>query len=265
MIANYHTHTPRCKHASESEREFVEKAIELGFSELGFADHAPMPLPKGLHPTNYITIGEMRMALEETDGYVNTLLDLRKEYERDIKIHIGFETEYYSSCFDNFLSFISDYPIDYLILGQHFGEVETVPLTYYGAQTSSEERLAGYVDLVIKGIESDKITYVAHPDLLAYRGDINVYERQMSRLIRSANEHGVPLELNLFGLFELRHYPNLAFWQIASDIGCDVVFGTDAHSPDMLLKPTALKYAEKLVESSPKLNLLEKIQFKPVR
>ena len=265
MIANYHTHTPRCKHASGSEREFVEKAIELGFEELGFADHAPMPLPDGLPRNSFIGVTEMRMELEETEDYVNTLLDLRKEYERDIKIHIGFEVEYYSTCFDKFLKFISDYPIDYLILGQHFGEVEDDPLTYYGAQTSSEARLASYVDHVIKGIESDKITYVAHPDLPAYRGDINVYERQMSRLIRSANEHRVPLELNLFGLFELRHYPNLAFWQIASDIGCDVVFGTDAHSPDMLLKPTALKYAEKLVESSPKLNLLEKIQFKPIR
>ena len=56
MIANYHTHTTRCNHAVGSEREYVEKAIELGFSELGFADHAPMPLPEGLHPTNYITI-----------------------------------------------------------------------------------------------------------------------------------------------------------------------------------------------------------------
>lgn len=265
MIANYHTHTTRCKHAVGSEREYVEKAIELGFSELGFADHAPMPLPEGLHPTNYITIGEMRMSLEETDDYVSTLLALRKEYERDIKIHVGFEVEYYSTCFDSFISFISDYPIDYLILGQHFGEVEGVPLVYYGAETRSEERLASYVDHVIKGIESDKITYVAHPDLPSYRGDINVYEKQMSRLVKCANAHKVPLEINLYGLSELRRYPDFAFWQIASDIGCDVVFGSDAHRPDLLLHPTALKYAEKLVESAKGLNLLEKIQFKPVR
>ena len=265
MIANYHTHTPRCRPARGSEREYIEKAIELGFKELGFADHSPMPLPDGLSRDNRICVTEMRMGLEETEGYVSTLLALRKEYERDIKIHIGFETEYFSTCFDNFIRFISDYPIDYLILGQHFGEVEASPFIYYGAQTSSEERLADYVDHVIKGIESDKITYVAHPDLPAYRGDISVYERQMSRLIRSANEHKVPLELNLYGLLELRHYPDFAFWQIASDIGCDVVIGSDAHSPDMLLKPTALKYAKKLVESSPGLNLLETIEFKPVR
>ena len=33
MIANYHTHTPRCNHATGSEREFIEKAI-LTFHEV---------------------------------------------------------------------------------------------------------------------------------------------------------------------------------------------------------------------------------------
>lgn len=265
MIANYHTHTPRCKHASGSEREYVEKAIELEFAELGFADHAPMPLPEGLPVEIYTGVTGMRMGLEETDSYVNTLLSLRKEYERDIKIHIGFEVEYYPSCYDNFLEFISDYPIDYLILGQHFGEVEGVPFAYFGSQTSSEERLKVYVDHVINGIESEKITYVAHPDLPAYRGDLDVYERQMSRLIKIANAHNVPLEMNLYGLSELRHYPNLAFWQIAADIGCDVVLGSDAHTPNHLINKASLKYAQNLIDSSPKLNLLEKIKFKPVR
>lgn len=265
MIANYHTHTPRCKHATGNEREYVEKAIELGFTDLGFADHAPMPLPEGLPRENYLGITGMRMGLEETDSYVGTLLSLRKEYERDINIHIGFEVEYYSSCYDKFLEFISDYPIDYLILGQHFGEVDSVPLVYYGSQTSSEEILCSYVDHVIKGIESEKITYVAHPDLPAYRGDLDAYERQMSRLIRSANAHSVPLEMNLYGFSELRYYPNFAFWQIAADLGCDVVIGSDAHTPNNLIHQAALKYAKGLIDSSPKLNLLEKIKFKPVR
>ncbi len=35
MIANYHTHTPRCHHAGGSEREYIENAIKAGFCELG--------------------------------------------------------------------------------------------------------------------------------------------------------------------------------------------------------------------------------------
>ena len=48
MTINYHTHTYRCGHAVGNEREYVEKAIELGFSELGFSEHAPMPFPEGV-------------------------------------------------------------------------------------------------------------------------------------------------------------------------------------------------------------------------
>ena len=29
--SNFHTHTTRCKHATGTEREYVEKAIEAGF------------------------------------------------------------------------------------------------------------------------------------------------------------------------------------------------------------------------------------------
>ena len=41
MIANYHTHTWRCRHADGTEREYVETAIEAGFKILGFSDHTP--------------------------------------------------------------------------------------------------------------------------------------------------------------------------------------------------------------------------------
>lgn len=37
MIANYHTHTWRCRHADGTEREYVERAIEGGLKILGFS------------------------------------------------------------------------------------------------------------------------------------------------------------------------------------------------------------------------------------
>ena len=39
--ANYHTHTPRCRHAGGSEREYIENAIAAGMTTLGFSDHTP--------------------------------------------------------------------------------------------------------------------------------------------------------------------------------------------------------------------------------
>ena len=47
MIANYHTHTPRCMHATGAEEEYVRCAIEAGYQILGFADHTPYPFTNG--------------------------------------------------------------------------------------------------------------------------------------------------------------------------------------------------------------------------
>ena len=52
MFANYHTHTPRCGHASGTEREYIERALEKGLSALGFSDHAPYFFEDG-HYSNF--------------------------------------------------------------------------------------------------------------------------------------------------------------------------------------------------------------------
>lgn len=41
MKTNYHTHTFRCKHASGTDRDYVEAAVANGFSELGFQITSP--------------------------------------------------------------------------------------------------------------------------------------------------------------------------------------------------------------------------------
>ena len=71
MIANYHTHTWRCRHADGTEREYVERAIEGGLKILGFSDHSPYPFPDGYD-------SGMRMRLDQVEGYVDTVLALKR-------------------------------------------------------------------------------------------------------------------------------------------------------------------------------------------
>ncbi len=266
MFANYHTHTYRCGHAANCEdRAYVEKAIEFGFSELGFSEHAPMPFPDDLPKQNLDRLLAMRMKMHETDEYFKSVLSLREEYKNDIKIHVGFEVEYFDCCFDAFINYIKDYPVDYLILGQHFGDPYMDTIHYFGNQTHDNGVLKHYVDLVIKGIETGRITYVAHPDLIFYRRAIEVYENEMSRLIKCANDHKIPLEFNFYGMQDVRNYPTFAFWQLANEIGCDVVFGSDAHTPENLLNSFAYKHAKQLIETHQNLNFLERVEFKPIR
>jgi histidinol-phosphatase (PHP family) len=262
LTSNYHTHTVRCGHASdEPERAYVEAAIAAGMTELGFSDHCPMPAPDGAKETELTRwFQSIRMSTDETEGYVNTLLSLREEYKNDIKLYIGFEVEYLEDDFSRFLDHIRPYPVDYLILGQHFNRM-TDDIRYYGAETRSDEVLARHVQQMCDGISTGKFTYVAHPDLCVYRGDLAFYEKQMTKLIECANKHKTPLEINLLGWQTTRNYPNISFWSLASEIGCDVVLGCDAHDTASLQPREAMAYAEQLLDKNPRLNLIEKIKL----
>ena len=87
----------------------------------------------------------------------------------------------------------------------------------------------------MEAIDTGLFTYIAHPDLLNYTGDPAVYTRHMRTLCRAARDCGVPLELNLLGVEENRHYPNRLFWEAAAEEGCPVVLGCDAHRAEALL------------------------------
>ena len=188
MKMNLHTHTPRCHHATGSEREYIERAIAAGLQTLGFSDHAPMPFLGDYYST-------FRMRPEETRGYVDTLLALREEYKDRIQILIGFEAEYYPEVFPRFREFIAQFPIDYLLLGQHFlGNEKDSP--YSCRKTKDESLFCAYVDQVCEALKTGAYSYLAHPDLMYYDGDEAAFQKHARRLCECAAETDTPLEIN---------------------------------------------------------------------
>ena len=229
MISNFHTHTWRCRHASGTEREYIEEAIRGGMKVLGFSDHTPYPFPDG-HDSGF------RMLLEQTEDYFRTLTELKKEYADQIRIHIGVEAEYYPDVFPLLLDYLKDYPCEYMILGQHMlGNEETHEFVGRGYDEPSV--LTRYVDQVLEGVSTGKFLYLAHPDMLNWTGDKALYRREMERLCVGAKEMNCPLEINFLGIYDERHYPTADFWEIAGRVGNTVVLGCDAHEPKGLNRP----------------------------
>lgn len=221
LTHNYHTHTFRCHHATGTEREYIEKAIASGVRVLGFSDHSPYSFEGDYYSS-------FRMLPKELDDYVDTLTRLGREYARDIELHIGLEAEYYPGRWSEFLNMIQPYPIEYLLLGQHFlgDEIGEDGAT---KPTLDENRLIRFVNQVSEGIMTGKFACVAHPDILRFEGDETIYAREMRRLCECAKRADVSLELNFLGLRTSRHYPRAGFWEIAGEVGNDVIFGLDAH------------------------------------
>ncbi|MBQ2819009.1 MAG: histidinol-phosphatase [Clostridia bacterium] len=240
MIANYHTHTFRCNHASGTEEEYVRNAIDRGIKVLGFSDHSPY-IFEGDHYSYF------RMRPELLEDYVSSVLALREKYKYEIEIHLGVEIEYYPKYLPETLKMLREYPIEYLILGQHFVGNE-IGEPYCGRASDSEELLERYVDQCIEALRTGMFTYLAHPDLLLFVGDDDIYCKHMQRLCAAAKELDMPLELNLLGLKDGRNYPNELFWEIAAAEGCKAILGCDAHSPEALSDIIVEKKARALAE-----------------
>lgn len=244
MLANYHTHTKRCKHAQGEDREYVEHAIIGGFKILGFSDHCPWVFGNNFESGT-------RMRPDQLDDYFTSLTDLKKEYASDIKIYIGFESEYIPELMEAQNKLLSGYPVDYMIMGEHFLESETHG-EYTGLKTYSEDFLSRYVDTVIEGMNTGKYQYLAHPDLFYYAGPSDIYEKHFTRLCVYLKEHGIPVEINLLGLRERRHYPSAKFLEIARKVGNTAIIGCDAHSPEVL---SSLKEQNDCLKLAEKYNL----------
>ena len=218
MLTNYHTHIYRCNHASGTEREYVEKAIKEGMCVLGLSDHAPY-LFDGTYYSGH------RMRPEEFGEYVQIIRDLQKEYAGQITLLAGVEIEYYPRNFHRTAKFLAEHDCDYMILGQHFVGMEETH-TYQAHNRDVFER---YIDQCIEGMETGMMTYLCHPDVCTYLDDDRVREKGFTRLFEAAKRLDVPVEINMYGMVDGRHYPRASVFRIAAEIGNEVVFGYDAH------------------------------------
>jgi histidinol-phosphatase (PHP family) len=235
-----HTHTFRCNHASGSEREYIETAIAAGFTTLGFSDHTPYVFRDGYY-------SGFRMKPEQQYDYVLVLSALREEYKGKIDIKIGYEAEYYPEFFEDYMKLITRYPVDYLILGQHFIENE-MSGKYSGVSSDDEGYLKQYVDQVIEGMSTGVFTYVAHPDLMNYTGSDVIFEKHYSRLIEHAKKMNIPLEINLLGIRDHRAYPHDRFFKLCGEIGAEVCMGSDAHQVNVTADMPSFDVAQEMIE-----------------
>lgn len=249
MIVNLHTHTPRCRHAVGNEQEYVKAAIAAGFEALGFSDHTPYWFPGDYY-------SHMRMYPDELDNYAETIRDLQKQYAGQIEIPLGLEVEYYPTLFSELLPRLRDAGIQYMLLGQHWNGDE-MDAEYNGRPCDSAQKLEQYCNQVIDAMHTGLFTYIAHPDLLNYTGTPKAYQNQVRRLCREAKVCNIPLEINLLGINEERHYPNPLFWEVAAEEGNRVVIGSDAHKPEHVVHPEPEKKAREMIRAL-SLNLIEK-------
>lgn len=234
-LATYHTHTFRCRHAMGKDIDYVTKAIEGGFSVLGFSDHTPFKEP-------FKTKGNIRMLEGELGDYVSSINSLRDQFADKIDVHLGLEVEPFFQYFDWLQDMVRENGIEYLILGNHYaGQTEFDG--YYGKVICDVPKMKYYVETSRKAIETGLFMYMAHPDLpFSNYPEFDANCESLSKDICSiAQEYRMPLEYNVSGYYKRIDgkikglgYPCEQFWDIAMDYDIDVFVGFDAHMPERM-------------------------------
>ena len=227
-FTDYHVHTPLCRHAQGSPIEFAARAIELGLSELGFADHNPMP---GF-------FDDWRMLREDLPTYVEAVELARAQFPQ-LPIRLGLEMDYLAgqeawweelrnmTSWDFWIGSVHYLPegweVDNPKYLSRYREMD--PVTIWDSYWKTYEQC----------IRSGWFDFVAHPDLpkkFGFRpqGDLRrFYEPTIQALV----DTGLAYEINTAGLRkECRElYPARQFVELAYQAGVPVLINSDAHDP----------------------------------
>jgi histidinol-phosphatase (PHP family) len=230
-IGDYHVHTHLCGHAEGEPAAYVERAIALGMTEMGIADHLPM-----------FTQWEpgLTMTMEQLDGYVSAVRSLAERY-LEIRILLGVEADYMEETEERVGELLARYDFDYVIGSVHFlsdgfgfdhsrnrREIET-----RGVDAVYRENYR----LVACAAGTGLFDVVGHLDLPKKFGhrpaDAVAIAACAQDALSAIAAAGMAIEVNTSGWRKPvgEAYPAAALLASAAALGIPLTFGSDAHAP----------------------------------
>ncbi len=228
-LIDYHLHTPRCGHAVGSLEEYVQAGMRLGLTEMGFADHLPLP---------HLTDETLCMTAEQLPGYVAEVLELGRRYP-EAGLKLGIEADFIPTHLDRIATFISAHPFDYVLGSVHFidgwGFDDPRYLDGY-RDRDLYELWQRYFELLGDAAECGIFDILAHPDLIKKFGmkPIRGLEEVYASCVQRVAASGVAIEVSTAGLRKPvgEIYPAPEFLRLCCEAGVAVTLGSDAHSPE---------------------------------
>ncbi len=227
--ADYHMHTPLCRHAQGEPRELAAQAVKMGLTEIGFSDHSPMERDD---------FDDWRMRASELDEYVDAVDKARKDFP-SLTIKLALEVDYLPG-HEHWISELAvRHPWDYFIGSVHYvSETWAIDSPYTLAEWKNRdpcEVWTAYFERLTKAAESGLFEIIGHADLCK---KFCYYPKEdcaplFDKFLKAAKHHDVAIELNTSGLRKdcKEIYPSRQIVEMASRMGVPITFGSDAHAP----------------------------------
>jgi histidinol-phosphatase (PHP family) len=227
--ADYHMHTPLCRHASGEPAEYAARAVAVGLSEIGFSDHSPMRRDD---------FDNWRMRFDQLDEYVESVRRVQKD-STGLVVKLALEVDFLPGHEEWIRELAGRHPWDYLIGSVHYVSdswaVDNPEAIGKWKDRDPFEVWTAYFDRLTQAADSGLFEIIAHADLPK---KFKIYPKEdctplFKRFLATAQKKNVAIELNTAGLRkECREiYPSPAFLQLAAQHKIPITFGSDAHAP----------------------------------
>jgi len=243
--ADYHMHTPLCRHATGEPGEYAKHALAAGLTEIGFSDHSPMPSDD---------FDNWRMRASQLDEYVAKVRQAQKDFP-NLTIRLALEVDYLPGYEDWIRGLAARHPWDYFIGSVHYVSdswaIDDPHKLSEWKHRNAGEIWSSYFERLTMAAETGFFEIIGHVDLPKKFGRrppsdcTPLYEK----FLDAAKENNCAIELNTAGLRKdcREIYPSRQILELAFQKGVPITFGSDAHAPEEI--GMAFKEAVQLAHS----------------
>ncbi len=244
MIADYHVHTPYCGHAQGKTVDYINAAIAVGLSEIGFSDHLGRYYLTKHQRKRYWDWG---MRERDIARYFSELLDLKEAFEDRITVRIGLEVDYIEGAEQLAEEIVSRYPFDFLL-----GSIHCLPVLGWRhvsqyVKVDQKQVYKAYFEAAAAAARSNLFQSLAHIDFI-WRyvpwpdAPRPMMEEYISSTVQLAAKNHTCIEVNANGFLwaQINDDWKYNLFDMTLDAvkkhNATVTIGSDAHTPELVAK-----------------------------
>ena len=221
-------------------------AKAAGFRGFGLSDHYVD------HPDQTVMPVSWSIDLARLDDYCAVLERLKAELnDENFTLFAGLEVDFFFENYEDVLSKLAKYPLDYLIGSVHYAgtfPVDHSPVYWEPlSQAQIGEVCRVYWEKILGAAQCGRFTFLGHLDLpkkFGFLPDREIYFPEAVKVLDAAAAGGTGIELNTSGWFKpcAEPYPSPRLLREACRRKIPVVIDSDAHCSEHLSRafPEAL-------------------------
>ena len=232
-LIDYHVHTLLCNHASGTIEKYVQKAVDIGLSDMCFLDH--------------LTIVEsgkrLSMDVTEVSLYFHAIQTLKERYKSVINIKTGLEIDFNPAYIDIVQKIVETYSFDVIGSSIHFlGDMNIASRNsaWSHGKVDPDYVYALYFEQLEKMLNYNYFDVVCHIDMVKKFGmkpeklSKKLFDKKVDNIISKIRKKNLIVEINTSGYnYPAKEaYPSFDIIKKCHAAGIGITLGSDSHNPE---------------------------------